>query len=190
MGKAVEEAIEEAMRFLNPSDDRKEMCRSVVRHAIDEVYTVKPPVDIPAQRARLRAAARALRKADDLVPKWFVAIHDHIGDALANIEWQADRLKVRRSGGPKTKALGAKKVDAKHQSAAAVPLNTQHKLAAAAAAHGLLQAWRGNGAWRQSDYFELTRLLFRAGTGQDPEGPGQGIERQCRNYARFVATGV
>ena len=168
--------IEEAVEILKPPDDKIAMCRSVVRHHIDDVVrTAKPPPDIPKLRRQLEDAGRALQRADGLVPEYLKAIHDHIREALRSIEWQADRLKVPKSGGPRKTGKGK-------------PLNTNHKRAAAAAAHGLLQAWRGEGRWSQDDYHQLARLLFQAATGEDPEAIGQSIERQCRDYLSLVAT--
>jgi hypothetical protein len=175
----IREIIAEAVSILRESKANawdEAQCEADVRRFIDNIWICSktPPFDLIGQRKQLRDAIVHLRKADSLVPKGFKAIHNSINEALADTNFQAERLKVPRSGGPKARK--------------GVPLNTHAKNAAARAAHALILRWTNKRPTQSAEglFFQLARLLFEAATGINPDegADGQGIERQCRDYAR------
>lgn len=117
-------------------------------------------------RDDLKSAAKALKKADDLVPPYgiFVGVHDRIRGAADLIEQEANRLKVRRSGGP---GEGA----------------TERKRRAAAEAYVLIRRWqKRDPEGRDTAFINLASQLYQAATGQTETQAN--CEKQCATFVK------
>lgn len=158
----------------------EELCRTDVCYDVNIVFQAhkEPRRDLRTIRDRLHAtisqlenAERAIKKIAG-VPVYKSLLENHIRPALNKTRYCADRVTFR-SGGPRTRG--------------GEPLNTIAKGQAAACAFALIRYWTSKKpSGDNSNYLQLTRLLFEAATGIDPDEEGQGIERQCRDYANWA----
>jgi hypothetical protein len=177
----VEEAAEILLQLKAKAPDKAQV-QADVGFSISNIHNsgAAPSPDFPKLRDQLRAAVRSLAKANRAIEKInqvsvFKSLQEnHIRPALDATSFYAERMAFR-SGGPRMR-------DGKS-------LNTGAKRAAAAEAHALILRWTDRKPTQSAEgpYFQLARLLFEAATGiPAEEGPArQGIQRQCRDYARW-----
>lgn len=162
---AIDRALATILSRIHPSlSTRRKDCLDNISKSVKRIKA--DPFALLDLRDNLKAAARALNKADKLIPPYgvFAMVHETIREASNFIEEQVKRLKVPRSGGP---GKGA----------------TERKRRAAAEAYVLIRRWqKRDPEGKDTVFINLASQLYEAATGETEEEAN--CKGQCATFVK------